>query len=569
MSPVTLLFGPVAAINVASTLIPALTALSMFWLLQRWVRWAPAAFVGGLVYGFSATVIVQLAFGWLNLACLVLLPLLVACGDELVIRQRARPVRVGAALAVLMTVEFFISTEMVLIVTLSGVVAVVLLLAYAAVHDRVELRRRRRYALTGIGTAVALALVLLAYPLWLFLAGPAHLDGMLWSSNVPGNLGNATSNFWSNLARWGPVGGQQLAQLARVSGGYRGPVLPSPSYLGAGMLVVLVVGTLTWRSDRRLWFFGALGVLTAVLSLRVGAGSWGPWAVVDHLPLFDNLVQSRFAGVFVLCAAVMVAVIVDRSRSSSMKRLSHRRGIREASPSRWSGPAAARWEAGLVALVVALVTLGPVVAVLAPNIPLKVQPVIVPHWFETTATHLPSDQVLATYPFATADSQAPMPWQAIPGLHFKMAGGGGPAGTVARAGADKTGFRLLAMASIPLGPAPAPTKANLDAIRRALHNWGVTMVVVPDDAGLPVFDRGRGSAYGVAFFSAVLGSAPVRQDGAWVWPRVVTAPPPVSIGESSFNACTQPGPAGAATLTAIPRCVLTSGAKGVPTGLPR
>ncbi len=117
MSPVTLLFGPVTAINVASTLIPALTALSMFWLLQRWVRWSPAAFVGGLAYGFSAAVIVQLAFGWLNLACLALLPLMVACVDELYIRQRYRPVRVGVALAVLVTVEFFVSTEMVLIVS--------------------------------------------------------------------------------------------------------------------------------------------------------------------------------------------------------------------------------------------------------------------------------------------------------------------------------------------------------------------------------------------------------------------------------------------------------------------
>jgi hypothetical protein len=99
LSPVTLLAGPVAAINVASTLIPALTAFSMFWLLRRWVRWTPAAFVGGLLYGFSPLVVVQLAFGWLNLACLALLPLIVACFDELYLRQRRRAVSVGAALA--------------------------------------------------------------------------------------------------------------------------------------------------------------------------------------------------------------------------------------------------------------------------------------------------------------------------------------------------------------------------------------------------------------------------------------------------------------------------------------
>jgi hypothetical protein len=219
-----------------------------------------------------------------------------------------------------------------------------------------------------------------------------------------------------------------------------------------------------------------------------------------------------------------------------------------------------------VALVVALVTLGPVVAVLAPNIPLKVQPVIVPHWFETTATHLPADQVLATYPFASADSQAPMPWQAIPGLHFKMAGGGGPAGTVARAGADKTGFRLLATASIPLGPAPAPTKANLDAIRRALHSWGVTMVVVPDDAGLPDFDRGRGSAYGVAFFSAVLGSAPVRQDGAWVWFVSEDVQPPIPLSGSVFAGCVGAGVDHGQPPALAARCVAAASERGTRIG---
>jgi hypothetical protein len=162
LAPVTWLFGPVATLNVASTLIPALTALSMFWLLQRWVHWAPAAFIGGLAYGFSALVIVQIAFGWLNLACLALFPLIVACMDELFIRQRARPRRVGAALAVLMAVQFFVGTEMLLIVTISGVVAVALLVGYAALRHRDELRRRTPYAVSGVVAALVIGALLLS-----------------------------------------------------------------------------------------------------------------------------------------------------------------------------------------------------------------------------------------------------------------------------------------------------------------------------------------------------------------------------------------------------------------------
>ena len=172
MSPVTLLAGPVAAINVASTLIPALTAFSMFWLLQRWVRWTPAAFVGGLAYGFSTAVIVQLAFGWLNLACLALLPLMVACFDELYIRQRVRAARVGTLLALLMAVEFFVSTEMVLLICVAVAVGTLVLVGYAWLYDTAELTRRVRHAVAGLGVAGAVALVVLGYPVWFFLAGP-------------------------------------------------------------------------------------------------------------------------------------------------------------------------------------------------------------------------------------------------------------------------------------------------------------------------------------------------------------------------------------------------------------
>ncbi|HEX7442829.1 MAG TPA: hypothetical protein VF320_03020, partial [Acidimicrobiales bacterium] len=58
MAPVTWIFGPVASMNVALLSAPALSALAMFVLLRRWVRWAPAAFVGGLLYGFSPLVLV-------------------------------------------------------------------------------------------------------------------------------------------------------------------------------------------------------------------------------------------------------------------------------------------------------------------------------------------------------------------------------------------------------------------------------------------------------------------------------------------------------------------------------
>jgi dolichyl-phosphate beta-glucosyltransferase len=531
LAPLTLLSGPVVAINVASTLVPAVGALTMFWLLQRWVRWAPAAFVGGLAYGFSAATIVQLSFGWLNLACTALLPLMVACFDELYVRQRARPARLGAALAVLVVVEFFVSTEMVLIVSVSAVVATVLMAAYAAVCRGDHLRPRLRYALTGLGVALALGAVLLAYPVWFFVAGPAHLGGTVWSTDVPGNLGNTITNLWSHIGQWGPISSRTLADAAPELGGYRGPASPSPSYLGPGLLVVLVAGTVVWHRDRRLWLFGSLGLITLALSLRVGSGRWGPWSVVYHLPFFDDVIQSRFAAVFGLCAAAMAAIIVDRSRSGVQAWYSRRQVSGEERGQR-AGPVAMA-----AAAVVAAVALVPVVVALAPNLPLTLQPVTVPRWFETAATRLPPGQVLATYPFPTANSQAAIPWQAIGGMHFQMAGGGGPAGTVARAGTHRVAFGVLEAASVPLLATPALSAPNLAAVRGALHDWGVTMVVVPDGSGLPVFETGRGTGYGVSFFTAVLGDAPRYQDGTFVWSDLGRRPAPVVVTAPALAAC--------------------------------
>src|SRR5581483_6705241 len=48
LAPVTALAGPVLSLNVGLTLAPALSAMTMWALLRRWVGWAPAAFVGGL-----------------------------------------------------------------------------------------------------------------------------------------------------------------------------------------------------------------------------------------------------------------------------------------------------------------------------------------------------------------------------------------------------------------------------------------------------------------------------------------------------------------------------------------
>ncbi|MGB7052138.1 MAG: hypothetical protein WBG41_11260, partial [Acidimicrobiales bacterium] len=98
LAPVTWLFGPVTTLNVAMTASPVLSAMAMFVLLRRWVGWSPAAWFGGLLYGFSPFALTNLAAGHIMLGLLVVPPLIVLCLDELLVRQSRRPVATGVVL---------------------------------------------------------------------------------------------------------------------------------------------------------------------------------------------------------------------------------------------------------------------------------------------------------------------------------------------------------------------------------------------------------------------------------------------------------------------------------------
>ncbi len=538
LTPVTRLFGPVAAMNVALTLAPALSALAMLALLRRWVRWAPAAVFGGLVYGFSPFLVTELAYNQLNIAFLAIPPLVVMALDDLLIRQRRSPWRTGAWLAVLLTVQFFVSTEVLVITVVAGAVAVGLMVAYAGARVPGAIRERRGHAARGALAAVGLGALLLAYPLWFTLRGPAHLTGPIWSNGAIDQYGNTFASFWGGGGSAGQLAGQMLH-----FGGYQGPVLPALGYLGAGSALLAMAGLVAWHRDRCLLLFGSLGLVAGVLSLGPGHGYWVPWDAVRRIPWVGDIVEVRFTAVLTLSVAVMAAVTVDRLHD----RLAVRR------------PATGRRVAAAVAGGVAALSLVPTVAALWSNLPLTTRPVVLPEWYRTAGAHLPPGRVVLAYPAPFAGIQSAMAWQAVGGMHFAMAGGGGPEGVVGRAGVAAPGFTVLSGASLPLGPPPLPTPANLTAIRGALATWQVTTVVVPDQSGLPAYDRGRTTAYAVGLFTAALGTAPRYAHSAWVWSSVRTAGAPVPVSTPRFTACTAAGPAAPTDPGAVPACILGGG----------
>jgi hypothetical protein len=537
LAPVTWLWGPVASMNVALTLSPALSALAMFVLLRRWVSWTPAAILGGLAYGFSPFMVTELALNQVNIAFLAIPPLIVLVLADLLVTQERSPWRNGLALAGLVVVQFFVSTEVLVITVLASLVGMVLLVVWVAISEPVALGLHVRNAGTGMAVATGVSVVALAYPLWFLLAGPAHLTGPIWSAGATARYGTNWSSFVSTAG----LAGLRPSMLG--FGGYQGPALVGLGYLGLGVLVVAVVGTVVWHRDRRLLLFAGVAVVAAVLSLGPAHRYWVPWDALQHVPWIGDIVEIRFTLVVTLCAAVLVALSVDHAHSWLASR-----AVGSARVLSW----------GLVVLVVV-----PTVIVLAPNLPLTTRAVVLPQWYATRGRVLPPGKVVLAYPIPSSGLQSSEAWQAVTDMQWAQASGGGPQGQPSRAGAARPGFEVLSAASLPLGPAPVPTPADVAAVRQALSLWRVTTMVVPDQPGLPVYELGRGAPYAVGFLTAVTGTAPVYRDSAWEWDSVTNSPAPVPVPAAAFVQCTTGAVAASTSPMAVPQCILSSGNRAI------
>ena len=395
LAPITWLFGPIATLNVASTLAPVLSALAMFVLLRRWVSWTPAAFIGGLFYGFSPFIMVALSWAHLMLGMAAVPPLVLLCLDELLIRQQRRPLMTGVVLGLLVAIQFFVGSEILLIVAIMVAVGLVLVAVYCAWRHPDTLRDHARYALAGLSAGAVTAIVLLAYPVWFAIAGPAHFSGPVWPA-IGGSNGVATSaTSLKHYVLSSPVDSGAV-RLDHMVGGYQGPVL-SDQYFGIGMLVVLVVGFITWRRDRRLWFFGAISLVSVVLSLGVVNGLWLPWKLLANLPLFEDIYPYRIVFITYMAVAVMLGLIVDHIYLAVDRRA-------EVAQSQTSGQVIeglwsrlARWAGAAAGVIVAGIALVPPAVYLAQSIPITTRAVDLPTWFRTVAPHLNGHQVLLVF----------------------------------------------------------------------------------------------------------------------------------------------------------------------------
>ena len=559
LAPLTWLFGAVASLNVAFTVFPVVTALSMFALVRRWVSWMPAAFVAGLFYGFSPFVLNNLTSGHVDLAFLAIPPLAVLCLDELVIRQRRSPLPIGIVLGALLSLQFLAGAEILVLLLLECAMGLVLIVIDVARRDPTSLRAHAHHAVVGGVAAAVTGFVLLAYPVWLVLAGPAHYSGSIHPGLRLGAFGGSLERFF--LPPKPLVHGAFSSAFFRIVGGYQGPVL-SAQYFGLGVLVVCVAGVLVWRRQRLLWLFGLLTLASMFLTV-----SSGPW--------LGSLPSSRTS-----CRATSSSsptwpspswwASSSTTRGTPSTPLSTRgasgdarSGGRVGSPAGPAPPAAWWWR---------VVAVAPPAAYVAQNIPFTVEPIVLPTWFRTVAPHLAGHPVVlalpapfsatkaslkwtdadaaTSYPLIFSGKQAAMTWQALSGQRFSIVGSGGLGAGTVRPGAENAGperhlpgdVRLRCTARRDLrrhrGRDPLPCGAG-----------GWTPWCFPTSRSYPEYDQVASVPDMAALITGATGLPPVHIADAWVWNGVRGVESSVAPTCTRFepDTATSPGWWGAAT----------------------
>jgi hypothetical protein len=382
--PVTLLFGPAAAFTIMLTGGLAATAWAWYHVLSRHIvgSW-PAGLVGGLFAGFAPGMVSHVN-GHPDLTGQFLIPFILWRAVSL------RSARDGVVLGLLVTWQAFLNEELLF---QTGLALTVFVTVYA-VFRPAEVRARVRPFLAGLWPALLTAGALLAYPLWFQFAGPESYRG----------LPETVLGYGTDLRAFAAFSRSSLVRHGASVSSYAAPPEEN-TFFGAPLLIATgVIVAWLWRR----WVVRALAVVAlvfAVLSLgrtAVAGGhtvlSHGPMSVLDHLPLFDSVVPTRFGLALIPVIAILLALSV------------------RAAATEWDVRVRYGW---VVVLAAALLPIAPTPVLAGPAAP-------VPAFFTSGqwAKYVPDGQsVLSGNPRGGSASFTAMSWDNATGHGYRMVGG--------------------------------------------------------------------------------------------------------------------------------------------------
>jgi hypothetical protein len=463
LAPISLTLGGTVTFNLLLVLGLAGSAWSAYAVARRWVRRRAAAFLAGLVYGFSPALTHQ-AIGHLHLVVAFLPPLLLAALVD-VLRGPYRAVT-SVRLGLLGAAQLLTGEELLALTIIAGAVLSLVLLAS---RPRTALTTCRSW-LRGLAVAAFAFIAVAGFPVLFQLFGPRQEYGSPFAFDV---FKNDLTGFVTP-DKLDPLHG--LASISTVLAG-------SPehnAFLGWPLLLLAVALLARRWDDLRVRAIGSSAVVLAIFSLGGTLRAGGtdtkvhlPWSVFEHWPLLEGLLPNRFgilvAGLVGLLLAIAADLALDRV------------------PARAPRP---------VLALAALVLLVP----LTPHVLDATSRPATPYLISSGLSHryLPPGSTVLALPFPTATDTRAMDWQADDGLRWSMPGG-------FFLGPGCHGHDCRARVYIDSSE-PAITAGNLSISR--LHHWRVDEVLVgpgPEQQGL------------VAAVTTLLGRPGQHIEDCWVW----------------------------------------------------
>src|SRR5215470_2803904 len=522
-APVTVLAGPIAAYNLVLRAAFILSALAMFVVVRRLVRWWPAAFAAGLLYGFSPFMVGQgLHHEFLVFAPIP--PLVFGILIDVFGRRRMPAWGAGVLLGLLGGAQFLISAETFAMTVLFAVLGSALALCYR------QGRARLGHALKTAAWAAGTCAILVAYPLQALFAGPQHIVGpphplaqlYFWHGDLLGAL------LPSPLVRFAP------ASLLHTGASFVNHNLQeNGTYLGAPLVLIAACLAIAYRRRPVTAIAGVLAAVSYALSLgtRISIENHatrlpGPFAALAHVPFIQDIEPARFSLFTVLFVAIVLGTGLD-----ALARPRRLAAPLQAGTARWGRPA--------LAAVLGVAALLPLV----PRWPYPPGPAVTPRFFTTPAVQrLPPGTVIVTLPFPARDKNEALVWQARASMRFRLVGGSpffvpGPNRTSVHSGSlrlrphgiDRVFEDALNPAAATAGTSPLQQQL-VAALRHDLRRYHVGAVIIdPVTArrlqvrhgyGMPLpapLSAVPGLGLAVRYVTAATGHPPQSVGGVLAW----------------------------------------------------
>jgi hypothetical protein len=309
LAPVIATAGVATAFALCVGLNLAATAIGWYFLFARVLKvgWLAAA-VGAAFCGFGPAMITQ-SNGHLHITAQWLVPPIIYCVVRIFRGQR--PLVSGAALGLLVALQAFLGEEILFLAALS---LAVFSLAYAG-FQRKEARQALANMVRGMGVAVAVGVLLLAYPLTIQFKGPQAVQHLSWTVAYVADLRSYVEFPPLSLAGGGLPASHEVARLAL------GPTEYNTFFGWPLVLLTPVLVVWLWRSRRDLVPAATVTAIVMVL-LSFGprivvdaynTGIWGPYSLIRGLPAVDGALPTRYAIVLLPLIGMLVALALDRT----------------------------------------------------------------------------------------------------------------------------------------------------------------------------------------------------------------------------------------------------------------